>query len=561
MTFEGRSMRRIVTGCLAAALSLQLTFADENDGNGNGHGNGGNKNCPKGLNCKKERYLPHPQAASYAGRYFDSVFASILHNPNPTALQAAQGRGLDYDDGIYFAATAVFTADFAYQETPQLIRTDMYYLAGLWNSQTFFVRDVSPMLYMPQVHFPFATSPMLSTLNTTRNRNIALGFAAVRLSEYLVPTSTSIANLLSFYGMDTSYRGASDLTDARDIGNIAAAATIAYAKQDGWNQEGNDYPIWKHPFSDYLRWMPTNDAFELKNIAQWQPLIETKDDGVFYVQQHVTPQVAAVKTFALTQEDLDGRYTMNDSLRWLKHAGSDSDPLTREELQLLKKESDIVLEASANLNEDKKMIAQFFDSKLVSFGFMAFNSYMDPTYTTMKSLSLGLGKLISVHEATIVAWKEKLRLNGVRPVNSIRYLYGNTQVTAYAGPYQGTKTISGSDWNSYLRTMAHTDIPSATTCMCVAFAEFGERFKNTPGVLNLRWDFPPGSSTREPGVVPSDWLVKTWSTTEEFLRDCPYSRVDAGVHYNITVANTIEFCTGIGAKVWEKYYPKVKAIL
>ena len=43
----------------------------------------------------------------------------------------------------------------------------------------------------------------------------------------------------------------------------------------------------------------------------------------------------------------------------------------------------------------------------------------------------------------------------MRPVSAVHYLFGDTNVTAYAGPKLGTAPIPGRDWLGYLRTMPH----------------------------------------------------------------------------------------------------------
>jgi hypothetical protein len=40
-------------------------------------------------------------------------------------------------------------------------------------------------------------------------------------------------------------------------------------------------------------------------------------------------------------------------------------------------------------------------------------------------------------------WSIKPKINAVRPASAIRYLYANTNVSAWAGPFKGTKTILG----------------------------------------------------------------------------------------------------------------------
>jgi hypothetical protein len=45
-------------------------------------------------------------------------------------------------------------------------------------------------------------------------------------------------------------------------------------------------------------------------------------------------------------------------------------------------------------------------------------------------------------------------------------------------------------YNSYLRTMPHADYPSGTSCVCVVWAEFTERFLNRVGSLPYATTFP-----------------------------------------------------------------------
>ncbi len=49
----------------------------------------------------------------------------------------------------------------------------------------------------------------------------------------------------------------------------------------------------------------------------------------------------------------------------------------------------------------------------------------------------------AMFDAGIVAWDNKIAFDSVRPVTAIRYLYRGQSVSAWGGPYQGTKTIDG----------------------------------------------------------------------------------------------------------------------
>jgi hypothetical protein len=294
-------------------------------------------------------------------------------------------------------------------ETPLLLRANVYFLAAMWNSQTFFIKSIQPIMYTPTVNFPFQASATFDvSFDTTRNRNIAMSYASLRLAEYLYPKSTVVQNILTSWDL-------SDLTDPRDIGNIAVAAIITYAKADGWNSESVELPIWKHFYSDYTDFVPTNDAYELKNVAEWQPLVETRDDGNFVVQQHITPQIRGVSGgFAVTRQQLDTIFRVKQRDLFFKHDGSVSDPLSDQELEFLKKETDIVLDISANLNEEQKVVAQFFDNKV---------SLLDSCHSQTSRMTLGLVMLQRLlRRISLFTWRCLMRLSsdGMRRFGSIK---------------------------------------------------------------------------------------------------------------------------------------------
>lgn len=47
-----------------------------------------------------------------------------------------------------------------------------------------------------------------------------------------------------------------------------------------------------------------------------------------------------------------------------------------------------------------------------------------------------------------------------------RYKLGDEMVEAYAGPGQGVQTMKASEWQPFIRTMPHSEFPSASACMC-----------------------------------------------------------------------------------------------
>ena len=53
-----------------------------------------------------------------------------------------------------------------------------------------------------------------------------------------------------------------------------------------------------------------------------------------------------------------------------------------------------------------------------------------------------------------------------RPPTVITHLLGDEIVEAYAGSGQGVQSIKASEWEPFIRTMPHSEFPSASACMC-----------------------------------------------------------------------------------------------
>ena len=46
----------------------------------------------------------------------------------------------------------------------------------------------------------------------------------------------------------------------------------------------------------------------------------------------------------------------------------------------------------------------------------------------------------------------------------------------YAGPEDGVQTIKASEWEPVIRTMAHSEFPSASACVCQVCKSFPDPF-------------------------------------------------------------------------------------
>ena len=86
------------------------------------------------------------------------------------------------------------------------------------------------------------------------------------------------------------------------------------------------------------------------------------------------------------------------------------------------------------------MAAEFFDDKLLSFGYTTFGVYETRNLTYDEFVYYELMVNLAQFDATIAIWKEKARWDAVRPFTAIPYLYGDQKLTAYCG--KGTREES-----------------------------------------------------------------------------------------------------------------------
>eukprot|EP00775_Hariotina_reticulata_P007995 gene7995-8193_t len=336
-----------------------------------------------------------------------------------------------------------------------------------------------------------------------------------------------------------------------DIGNTVADAWIQDALKDGLNYNGLASGKYNAKnYSDYgPAFIPANDAYKLRKITKWQPLMETNDLGYFFSQAHITPQMGRATPFALSQQQV----------RAARAPAPYSASLEPDALQsLLKNQTDEVLRVSAGLTDSQKMTAEWYDDKLVSLAplliWMALFKGMD-AHTSM-GLILALN---CVYDATIVTWKEKIRHNAVRPMSLVHHIYGDTTIRAYAGRGAGTQDISGNRWLSYMRTMPHAEYPSGTATVCAAFGEYVKLFTKADSIQPpVAVTYRKGCSRREPGITPAQDFVKRVGNIEDMIQECGQSRIWAGVHFSSSVTAGIKLGRPIGRQCFAKYQSLIK---
>jgi hypothetical protein len=215
-------------------------------------------------------------------------------------------------------------------------------------------------------------------------------------------------------------------------------------------------------------------------------------------------------------------------------------------------QADEVLAVSAGLTDYQKMAAELFDNKLASLGVSAFFAWASRGLSLEEFVFIDFLTNAAAFDGAIAIWQEKARHDAVRPFSAIRYLYGNSPVTAWGGPGRGTVTnLPASQWRSYLNTADHPEYPSASACFCAAHAQAARRYYGSD-LLGWSVPAPQGSSVVEPGVTPkTDIVLGPWATWTAFEQECGTSRLWGGVHFAAAITAGQDLCRPIGDLEYE----------
>ncbi|CEM21923.1 unnamed protein product [Vitrella brassicaformis CCMP3155] len=401
-------------------------------------------------------------------------------------------------------------------------------------------------------------------MRTHRNRQEAGVHACYEFQRILIPRAAEafkqVMPLLGYNPLDTE----ADEETAAGLGNLVARETVEWFNDDGYNRDGT--MLHEHnglPYEDWTGYKPVNDPYELVYPTYWQPLIEVEGldgSGTRYgynvVQQHITPQAGRVRPFFLTQQQVDIRrsppiFNCVQDTPHKRDPGHQGEPPKGNDtscVDVLKERAWKVIEESLELDEKKKAIGEYFDNKLYSLGstLLQLIKPLDMTFEEFTAIDLGYVGLL--HDATIVAWKEKIFHEAVRPQSFIQHFLQNETFSAYV-PKEGVKPIMGRDWKSYFRTMPHT------ACLCRATMEFAKTaFEGFDISGKLKAYFPKGSSLVETGMSPTTDLIVEWESFDEIATVCAESRLWTGVHFEPAIDPQLggKLCDGIGAIVFER---------
>ncbi len=372
---------------------------------------------------------------------------------------------------------------------------------------------------------------------TNKNINIAMLYSTYHVMNSLFPQrNANWREMLTSVGLNPD-NTSTDKSSPIGLGNLAGKAMVDNRVHDGMNQLGDEggkkYNL--KPYEDYTGYQPVNSPYKLTDPSRWQPQVVTKGNGIFQVQKFITPQIAKTRPFTFADPA-----EFNNLVP--KPAASDVHNLTE-----YRKQADEILAASANLNDERKLTAEFFNDKLIfAAGFRG--TVGDNMLDFIDAAATGhLGGF----DALLAAWYNKVKYDAPRPVTAIQYLYGGQNVTAWGGPGKGTVTdLPANDWRSYLEVSDHPEYPSGSTTFCAEQAAVGSLFGRSDKT-DIVYSVPKGGSYIEPGVTPAKDTELHWTSWDKMVNDCAMSRMWGGVHFKAATDAGKALGAAIGKRAYE----------
>lgn len=477
----------------------------------------------------------------------------------------AYDGGLAYSDILF---PRVFDPQVTHTlETPIQIRAFNYLQIAGWNAWCNYLPKAADIFGRTK----FKRPPSEHTLS---NKNVALLFSMYRLFESSPPSfggsgiREQFRRVIREQGFNPDDR-CMDESTAVGLGNRMGFDTARLMNNDGWNQNGDltgTQDLYKHPFDDYTGYTPRNPPWQIQFPFRWQPFRESDGRGFFFNQEHVIPQLRSALAFTLSPEEMKQKQVSSPYKRPSAQRGKELNG----DLKMMKKHASEVFDISSKLTSEQRLLAEYFDNKVKGFNTKGFG--MTNFQNTLGTFAIapvfrfevlaqhlnfspddnmiyGLAANLLTYDAVVLAWKEKVRHDAIRPSGrTMEMLFGNRKFKVWGGPGKGSVQTRAGEWEPYLRTMPHSEFPSASSCLCQALVEHALITTNGTNDLLYTVEIPKGSSVFYPGKVPERNTKIGIKKLTDWSHLCGESRLWAGVHFRPAVPAGRKLCTGLGRK-------------
>jgi hypothetical protein len=275
---------------------------------------------------------------------------------------------------------------------------------------------------------------------TLANANAAVSYASYRALLGVFPDHAGFLRAeMERLGFDPDV-DTTDTTTAAGIGNVAAAAVLAYRERDGSNWDGREPGCDGTPYSDYTGYRPVNPPDRIVDPDRWQPIPFTRPDGTKFTPGFLTPHWHLMKPFAL------------DSASQFR---AEPPPTTKTADAELRRQTEIVLELNCELTPEDKAIVEFMRDGPRSTGqsghwlrFAQDVSRRDGNDLD-RDVKLYFAVACVAFDAFLACWETKRHYDTSRPWTLVRHYYKGQRVRGWAGPQGGVCELDCDLWHPY----------------------------------------------------------------------------------------------------------------
>jgi hypothetical protein len=273
---------------------------------------------------------------------------------------------------------------------------------------------------------------------TLENKKKALSYASYRTLLDVYPADKAYLDeqmkLLGYDPADSSTTGGTP----QAVGNVAAAAVLAYRHGDGANQLGDEAGGSKVPYSDYTFYRPVNTAERVVDPDRWQPIEFDKKGGGKVTPGFLTPHWYRVRPFAL---ESGAQFRPGPP------------PLVASEQ--LRKETQQCLDFNAHLDAKQKATVEFMRDGPRSTGqsghWLRFAE--DVSRRDHDDLDRDVKLFFAVAnvamDAFIACWDAKRVYDSSRPWTLVRHYFAGKKLEGWGGPGKGVVTLPAEQWRPY----------------------------------------------------------------------------------------------------------------
>jgi Domain of unknown function (DUF6851)/VCPO second helical-bundle domain len=276
--------------------------------------------------------------------------------------------------------------------------------------------------------------------HTIANKNVAICHASFRSLLGVYPEDRAfLEQEMRKLGCDPD-DASTDGTTPQGVGNLAAAAVIAYRLPDGANQLGDESGGDGTPYGDYTGYQPVNPPDRIVDPDRWQPIPFRRPDGTRFCPGFLTPHWYKVKPFLL------------ESTAQFRPGPP---PKTTTDDALLRRETEQVLAYNNSLTREQKAMVEFMRDGPRSTGqsghWLRFAQDLSrrDKHGLDQDVKLYFAIANTAFDAFISCWETKRFYDSSRPWTLVRHYHAGEIVTGWAGPNGGTKKMAAEEWRPY----------------------------------------------------------------------------------------------------------------